>query len=94
MQPKTDLEKALLIKQAMQLQQEIIENLQKENTALISKNTCLEAAYGREALDHKAARNLLAERETGLSVIQRIAEAGGLIRSDRDDIRTMYGRGA
>jgi len=30
-QPKTGLEKALLIKQAMQFQQEIIEDLQKEN---------------------------------------------------------------
>ena len=39
-----------------------------------------------------AAQNLLVERETGLSVIQRIAEAGGLVMSDRDDVLSMYGR--
>jgi len=36
-QPKTSLEKALLIKQAMQFQQEIIESLQTENTELKAK---------------------------------------------------------
>ena len=37
MQPKTSLEKALLIKQAMQFQQEIIEGLQEENADLKAK---------------------------------------------------------
>ena len=36
-QPKTDLEKALMIKQAMQFQQEIIDTLQTENTGLKSR---------------------------------------------------------
>lgn len=39
-----------------------------------------------------AARKLLDYRTAGLETIQRIAEAGGLIMSDRDDIESMYGR--
>ena len=35
--PKTSLEKALLIKQAMQLQQEMVEELQAENAGLKAK---------------------------------------------------------
>jgi len=37
MQPKTSLEKALLIKQAMQFQQEMVEELQAENAGLKAK---------------------------------------------------------
>lgn len=39
--------------------------------------TRLEAAYGREVLNHKETKALLNERETRLKTIQRIAEAGG-----------------
>jgi phage antirepressor YoqD-like protein len=39
---KTDLEKALLIRQAMQFQQEIIESLQKENEAMKPKAETLD----------------------------------------------------
>jgi hypothetical protein len=41
----------------------------------------------------KETENLLEYRTTGLETIQRIAEAGGLLMSDRDDIQAMYGRG-
>jgi phage antirepressor YoqD-like protein len=47
---KTDLEKALLIKQAMQFQQEIIEGLQKENEVLKPK-----AAFFDQVADSKDA---------------------------------------
>jgi phage antirepressor YoqD-like protein len=47
---KTDLEKALLIKQAMQFQQEIIESLQKENEAMKPK-----AAFFDQVADSKDA---------------------------------------
>jgi hypothetical protein len=39
------------------------------------------------------ARELLDERETGLETYQRIAEAGGLITSDREDLLNTYRRG-
>jgi len=44
------------------------------------------------ARDLSANRRLLAEREIGLEVIQRIAEAGGLMLSDREDALSTYGR--
>jgi DNA-binding Lrp family transcriptional regulator len=81
---KTRLEKALIIQQAMRLQGELIQELKAENNRLA-------AAYGREVLDHKATKNLLGERETGLESIQRIAESGGLVLSDRDDLLSAYG---
>ena len=40
----------------------------------------------------RATQYLLSERETGLAAIQRIAEAGGLMMSDRDDLLAAYGR--
>jgi transcriptional regulator with XRE-family HTH domain len=40
----------------------------------------------------QTAQSLLTARETGLEAIQRIAEAGGLVMSDRDDILALYGR--
>ena len=39
-----------------------------------------------------SAKALLDYRTAGLETIQRIAEACGLIMSDRDDIESMYGR--
>jgi hypothetical protein len=39
-----------------------------------------------------AANDLLEKRTTGLETIQRIAEAGGLVMSDRDDIEDTYRR--
>ena len=41
---------------------------------------------------HQVTKHLLAERETGLEAIQRIAEAGGLLLSDRDDLLATYRR--
>jgi DNA-binding CsgD family transcriptional regulator len=52
-----------------------------------------EAAYGREVLEHQGTRTLLSERETGLETIQRIAEAGGLLLSDKEDREHLYKRG-
>ena len=40
------------------------------------------------------AQELLIERESGLSTYQRIAEAGSLVMSDRDDVLATYGRQA
>jgi ribosomal protein S13 len=37
-------------------------------------------------------RQLLEYRTAGLETIQRIAEAGGLINTDRDDLNAMYRR--
>jgi phage antirepressor YoqD-like protein len=48
--PKTDLEKALLIRQAMQFQQEIIDNLRKENEEMKPK-----AAFFDQVADSKDA---------------------------------------
>jgi hypothetical protein len=42
--------------------------------------------------DLLAARKLLDYRTAGLETIQRIAEAGGLVTSDRDDILDTYRR--
>jgi hypothetical protein len=83
---KTRLEKALLVRQALRLQEELIAELSSENARL-------EAACGREVFDHRATKAALSGRETGLAMIQRIAEAGGLLVSDREDIRAAYGRG-
>jgi hypothetical protein len=41
-----------------------------------------------------SANRMLERQSAGLETIQRIAEAGGLVMSDRDDIESMYrGRG-
>ena len=48
----------------------------------------------RAELQLQAAQNLLNEREEGLEAIQRIAEAGGCMLSDRDDLLALYGRRA
>jgi hypothetical protein len=82
---KTRLEKAMLIQQAMRLQDELIAELKTENARL-------ESAFGREVLDHRGTRALLAEREAGLAAVQRIAEAGGLLVSDREDMLNTYRR--
>ena len=42
----------------------------------------------------QATQNLLDRRTEGLSVIQRIAEAGGCLMSDRDDLLLPYRRRA
>jgi hypothetical protein len=73
---QTLLEKQLIIRQAMILQQEIIDELEKENSGL------------RRRLD--SARQILDFRTSGLQTYQRIAEAGGLVISDRDDIADTY----
>ena len=85
---------AVLAKRQQEIDRQIQAEMQAEISELRAENTRLEAAYGREVLDHKATRNILTERETGLSVIQRIAESGGLLMSDRDDVLATYGRGA
>jgi hypothetical protein len=43
--------------------------------------------------DLEETRQLLGYRTAGLETIQRIAEAGGLVVSDRDDIEATYRRG-
>jgi hypothetical protein len=53
----------------------------------------MEAEIGELQNDLASTRQLLDRRTAGLEMIQRIAEAGGLIASDRDDIEAMYRRG-
>ena len=51
------------------------------------------AAYAQKAgWTENGKQTLLDEREVGLGVIQRIAEAGGLMLSDGDDVMATYGR--
>jgi phage antirepressor YoqD-like protein len=58
-QPKTRLEKALLIQQAMQFQNELVEELQKENVALKAENVVLKpkAEYHDRLVDAKGLTN-------------------------------------
>jgi hypothetical protein len=51
------------------------------------------AEIARLNADLAATQQLLEYRTAGLATIQRIAEAGGLIMSDRDDIEATYRRG-
>ncbi|MDR1252925.1 MAG: hypothetical protein LBK62_12315 [Treponema sp.] len=51
------------------------------------------AEIARLNTDLAATRQLLDYRTAGLETIQRIAEAGGLVMSDRDDIEATYRRG-
>jgi hypothetical protein len=81
----TAFQLAMLYKQAAALERNL--RIKAENRV---KET--EAAYGREVLDHKATKALLTERETGLGTYQRIAEAAGLVMSDRDDLGAPYRR--
>jgi len=49
-----------------------------------------EARAVRAELELITTKSLLTERETGLSTYQRIAESGGLVLSDRDDLTSAY----
>jgi hypothetical protein len=61
--------------------------LQERKEALYKKRiTTLEA-------ENVGLQQLLDARTAGLETIQRIAEAGGLVMSDRDDIEATYRRG-
>jgi DNA-binding transcriptional MerR regulator len=60
------------------LQEQMSRIYEAEIARLKSEKTSLEAAYGREVLDHRATKGLLTERESELETYQRIAEAGGL----------------
>jgi hypothetical protein len=51
------------------------------------------AEIARLNADLAATQQLLEYRTAGLATIQRIAEAGGLIMSDRDDLEATYRRG-
>jgi hypothetical protein len=51
-----------------------------------------EARAVKAELELLATEKLLANRTTGLSTYQRIAEAGGFALSDRDDVLGTYGR--
>ena len=53
-----------------------------------------EARAVKAELELLSAERLLADRTTGLSTYQRIAEAGGFALSDRDDVLGTYGRRA
>jgi hypothetical protein len=50
------------------------------------------AEIARLNTDLAVTRQLLEYRTAGLETIQRIAEAGGLVVSDRDDIEATYRR--
>jgi DNA-binding transcriptional MerR regulator len=67
------------------LQQQMQEIYEAELAELKAENKAL-------ASDLQATQNLLDQRTEGLSTIQRIAEAGGLLLSDRDDLLSAYRR--
>jgi transposase len=83
---------AVLAKRQQEIDKQIQAELNAEIAELKAENTRLAAAYGREVLDHNADKALLSERETGLETIQRIAEAGGLLLSDKEDMAMTYRR--
>jgi DNA-binding transcriptional regulator YhcF (GntR family) len=53
-------------------------------------NRIYDAEIARLQADLAATTRLLERRTAGLETIQRIAEAGGLIMSDRDDLYSAY----
>jgi hypothetical protein len=70
-----------------------IELLQREKDAINDKIQAIkDAEIARLNDDLAAATRLLERRTAGLETIQRIAEAGGLIMSDRDDVTATYRR--
>jgi len=73
----------MLARQQHSIDLQIQAEMEAEISELRTENT-------RLANNLQATKNLLAERETGLSTIQRIAEAGGLMLSDRDDLASAY----
>jgi hypothetical protein len=72
------------------LHRQIEAEMQAEIADLDRRLKTTEAAYGREVLDHKATKNLLSERETGLGVYQRICEDRSFMLSDQDDLISPY----
>jgi DNA-binding Lrp family transcriptional regulator len=88
----TDLEKELVIQQALVYQQEKIERLRQaadmERTLRLKAETALREAerrLGSEVIAHDRTRS-------GLSMYQRIAEAAGLVKTDREDLLDTYQR--
>jgi hypothetical protein len=65
------------------LHRQIEAEMQGEINELKAENRSL-------AAEMQGTKNLIAERETGLSMIQRIAEAGWLVLSGRDDLLAQY----
>jgi hypothetical protein len=76
---------AILAQQQHTIDLQIQAEMQDEINELKAENTSLVSSL-------QATKSLLTDREAGLRVIQRIAEAGGLVMSDRDDVLATYGR--
>jgi hypothetical protein len=67
--------------------------LYKEAAALEKQRAlALEKSLEYERKTHNKTKDLLAQREVGLEHIQRIAERGGLVKTDREDIAGLYRR--
>ena len=83
---------AMLYRRDAEIMQEAA-SLERE-LRLAAENRLLdtEAAFGREVLDRQGTKAILSEREAGLETVQRIAEAGGLLVSDREDLLNTYRR--
>jgi DNA-binding transcriptional MerR regulator len=76
---------AVLAQQQHAIDLQIQAEMQGEINELKTENRSLASSL-------QGTKNLLAERETGLSMIQRIAEAGGCLLTDMDDVLATYGR--
>jgi hypothetical protein len=68
---------------------EQIDEIKNAEIARLRKENARIPQLERENTNVKAA---FEAQKSGLEIIQRIAEAGGLIMSDRDDINSMYRR--
>jgi DNA-directed RNA polymerase subunit L len=74
---------AILAQRQHEINLQIQAEMKAEIAELKSKNKTLSA-------DLQATKSLLDRRTDGLSMIQRIAEAGGLVTTDRDDLCSPY----
>lgn len=86
------MEAATLERRSKEIWKRIAEQEKSRADALSAENVKLATAYGREVLDHKATKNLLEEQKLGTAMYQRIAEAAGFVKSDREDVLDTYRR--
>ena len=91
---KTDLEKALLIKQAMQFQQEIIENLQRENEELKPKAALADRAMlSEDTLSINDAAKVLKLGYANVTFFKRLRELKIFITGDVVPYQRYIARG-
>ncbi|MDR1398638.1 MAG: phage antirepressor KilAC domain-containing protein [Treponema sp.] len=97
-QPKTNLEKALLIRQAMQFQNELISDLQKENEALKAENVILKpkSEYHDRLVDAGHTTNFRdTAKEIGVpehQFIESLIRKGYIYRNTHGDLKPYHNR--